>query len=160
MAAKEKKQSLIGFIIFLILLLGWFTFSLVTSLKAYETKTWPTAEGTIVRSEIKILNSTKGTDKYKPLISYSFRVGDALYSSSRYRASLGYGTREWAEEVLAGYPVDKKVTVYYSPENPTSAVLVTGLSPRNTGMLLISGLLFVALLVLFSRQLKKVKAKT
>jgi len=155
MTDKANDKSLLGFIIFLILLLGWFTFSLLTSYKALQTRTWTETEGTVTSACVKKLNSQKGKDKYKPVISYNYEIGGAIYSSDKYNLSLGYGDEDWAEGIIANYPAASKLTVHYNPENPAKAVIITGISPRNLEMLLISGALFVFLLVLYIRQLRK-----
>ena len=95
-----------------------------------ESKTWPTAEGVIVRSEIEAHDSTAGSDGSKkteavqyPKIAYQYQVGGQSHKNTRISFSSSSGN---AQQIVARYPKGKPVQVYYNPDRPKQAVLVPG----------------------------------
>ena len=75
--------------------------------------------------------------EYMVDIVYQYTVGAHTYNDSDlyYRAGSGseWGTEvddyEWA--LLAQYPVNSTVTVYYNPDNPDQSCLIPGINPQN-----------------------------
>ncbi len=69
-------------------------------------------------------------DLYKPVISYSYSVGERTYQGSRYKNSFLSCGEEWqavdraaAAQVVAAHPAGTSVTVTYDPDDPASAYL-------------------------------------
>lgn len=84
--------------------------------------TWQTVTGRVVSSEVV----SRGPNRYRPAITYEYRVGDDLYRSS----GLGLTDETWstgnhrnvAEEVAAHAP-GAAVTVHYDPADPQRSAL-------------------------------------
>lgn len=69
-------------------------------------------------------------DVYKPVISYTYLIGDKTYQSSKYRNSFVARGEEWlsadrqaVEKIVAAHPPGQTVTVNYDPDDPASAYL-------------------------------------
>jgi|GEM_PF-2323048 len=94
-----------------------------------DARSWPTAQGTIVRSERVSFKGSKGRTNYRATIAYSFvhagrehrgtRIHDERESSSTSRAT--------ADERLRGYSMGAPVQVYVNPQNPTDSQLIAGI---------------------------------
>lgn len=116
---------------------------------ARESPKWPTASGTIVTSTYE---RTK-PGRYVPIIIYKYRA----YGLERTSAALAFDhgladglridlsnvtlSQDWLDlkdtkQLLARYPVDRQVTVYYDPEEPGRAVLNPGVKSGMTGDLI------------------------
>jgi hypothetical protein len=92
---------------------------------------WPSAEGKVIASRVQ--SRRKGPDSlgydssdtemtHAPLVEYEYQVAGTTYRSSRY--TIGHGTSEYElESILERHPVGAKVTVYYDPADPQTAVL-------------------------------------
>jgi Protein of unknown function (DUF3592) len=64
---------------------------------------------------------------YHPDVRYSYVLNGTDYAGTRRSfADTGASWRGYAEGVLARYPVGKKVTVYYDPQNPRDSILERG----------------------------------
>jgi hypothetical protein len=101
-------------------------------IEASKSKGWPSAEGTVSKSEVK---ETHWEDivEYGVEIQYTYKVGDKHYLANRISwafDSLAEIKKDEAEKKVSEYPQGKGVTVYYDPGNPLIAVLDTGLSLR------------------------------
>ncbi len=92
--------------------------------EATAVKNWPTIEGTVVDSRVV------GERAFGPAVTYEYAVGDSQYTAtSNLRAPMFGGKRkkfEVARKLVEEYPIGKRVTVYYSPANPSKARLFTG----------------------------------
>ena len=69
-------------------------------------------------------------DVYKPVISYTYLVGDKTYLSSKYKNSFVARGEEWlsadrqaVEKIVAAHPPGQTVTVTYDPADPATAYL-------------------------------------
>lgn len=118
--------------------------------KALETKHWPSVEGTIITSEMS------GGTKVAPIVRYLYYVDDQEYSFDQVNPlKLGRGQKKYAQRVLDKYPMDAKVTVYYNPSDPKSAVLEPGTIAGNYWIPLIGLIIFLAPLTNFLPLKKK-----
>ncbi|RMG98831.1 MAG: DUF3592 domain-containing protein [Chloroflexi bacterium] len=89
---------------------------------------WPTTTGEVVASSVRASSDSDGTTYYAD-VSYSYVVDDHRYVSDTVSfGEYGSSDRSHAEEVVARYPVGKRVTVYYNPELPETAVLEPGVT--------------------------------
>jgi hypothetical protein len=59
-------------------------------------------------------------------IEYRFRVGKTEYSGNRYRYGPDSEGSKSAQQLVAEFPVGKKIDVYYNKEDPNDAVLSVG----------------------------------
>ena len=107
---------------------------------ANQSLSWPSVEGRVAWTEVKT-EETRGTSKtrlstiveYYVSVQYKYEVEGETYFASRYslgegdRASDLYSERSIAEEEATRlFPIESSLTVYYDPDNPSSAILAPG----------------------------------
>jgi hypothetical protein len=94
---------------------------------------WPTTQGRVTGSRV-VEETERRTDDdgderesttYRADIRFTYRVGDADYSSDNWKPGMlvSTGSPKPAEAVVARYPVGRTVAVYYDPTHPDCAVL-------------------------------------
>lgn len=109
---------------------------LLDFVRAVSSRDWPTAEGTIVSSEVDSETRSVGDGQSStscwPKVGYDYTVNDKTYSgdtiafsSLRSGPHIGSGRAE-AQVVVDRYPVGKQVRVYYNPKDPEIAALESG----------------------------------
>jgi hypothetical protein len=107
---------------------------------------WPTTQGTIVESQ----RGKPGAPR-ELFIRFRYMAGGRECESRRI-SFKGYSGRTW-KDLLAQYPLGAEVTVHYSPEAPSRAVLETGFVLRefSTPFFFVEGMgfLLLVLVVLF-----------
>ncbi len=83
------------------------------------------AEGTVTASRIVTSRGSKGGTNYKPEVKYRYAVGGREYQSDRYEfmpMSSSSG-RTSSQAVVAAHAPGTKITAYYDPVRPESAVI-------------------------------------
>ena len=129
--------------------------------RGWQSRGWPTVEGTITKSEVEVVASGVGgsgathTPYHRPDVEYSYWVDDKEYTGTR----IFFGSPEKFSQAHAGriakaYPVGREVMVACDPAQPGNAVLEPGLVWEGTtftiaiamggALVLIVGLLAVA----------------
>ena len=107
---------------------------------ANKSLAWSSVEGKVVRTEVQTerikgaASARKSTvTRYYVSVAYMYAVEGKPYYSSRYsigggdNASDYYSERSVAEKEAANlFPAGSKLTVYYDPDDPSSAVLAPG----------------------------------
>ena len=91
---------------------------------------WPTASGTIIRSELKSRRGSRGR-RYSADMAYRFvepTSGRPVQSRRIMIPSVPGTARLKAERIVRTYPNGAAVTVYYDPADPTNSVLEPGWS--------------------------------
>ncbi|GAB4495436.1 MAG: DUF3592 domain-containing protein [Anaerolineales bacterium] len=96
--------------------------------QALAMQTWRSTAGVILASELRTVRRWKDNLErtlYFPGLVYRYQVGEHEYTSDRF--SLGAET-EWGspapvQKILARFPVESPVTVYYNPQAPAESVL-------------------------------------
>lgn len=92
-----------------------------------NSNTWESTNATIVSSELEFLPAADADseDTWAPRVEYRYEVGDTIYTRNRIRftGSDSYADSDDARRVVNNYEVGRIVTVYYSPDDPTDAVL-------------------------------------
>jgi hypothetical protein len=129
----------------LILLLGAIGYWLQASPKAEiaarrRLREWRKTGGTVTGARLEEIRGarlsvpdrllkTKG-DVYKPVVSYTYPVGDKTYTCSKYRNSFLARGEEWmsanrqsVDKIVAAHPPGQPVIVNYDPEDPADAFL-------------------------------------
>ena len=154
MQTSSKKSVIPVFAIFLLMLLAWFTYSLMGFTRALQTKSWPTTTGIVNSAEVKKVAS-KGSSQYAPIIAYSFQIDNEEYTSEKYSSTTARGASQWAKDIVDQYPANSEVNVFYNPENPKQSVLVPGLQSDNYWMTILSLVFSVVVSLAFVKQLKK-----
>ena len=97
-----------------------------TLIKSLRTERWPVTDGVIQSAEQKTHSGHDGAT-YSAAVTYTYRVAGVSYEGSKISIGQMSSSADYARRILSRYPVGKKVPVYYSPTNPTEAVLETGI---------------------------------
>lgn len=105
----------------------------VSAKQAEAAQAWPTTEGVIETSEVEAFRAHRPDVEerhlsrrlFRPDVVYRYRVGAAELKGSRLRfGGRFYATFDsLAHGEVETYPVGRKVTVYYNPDNASEAVL-------------------------------------
>lgn len=112
--------------LFLIAGLGIFGYGLYELYQSHAAKNWPTAEATILTSEVSEESDSDGTS-YRPRITYEFTVDDTTHIGDRIHfGSVGSRNYDTHAEITARYPVAAKVPVHHHPSSPEHSVLEPG----------------------------------
>lgn len=112
-------------------------------------KDWPTTSGTIKERKIEPYKMGTATG-FKNSVSYVYKVGTRVIIGERikFQPKILYDGLETAE-FEKSFPVGKKFTVYYNPDNHDQSCLQTGASSaRLLGQLVIY--LILAAIIYFS----------
>ncbi len=95
--------------------------------KAQSSEKWPTTEGVIVTSEVIQKRDDNGL-MYSANIVYRYSVnnqqmeGDQIWFGDNYSSS----SRTQFQRIVNDYPLNKKVKVFYDPDDPVITVLQPG----------------------------------
>ena len=149
----KKRPSILGTLIFaaVFFIAGLMTYQHVTKPIAEEaeaSKDWPSVEGIITHSELTKSSDNDGNDMYSANVQYDYVVDGHTFNSSNIQTVDGSTSmKSSVKKTLKKYATGTKVTVYYDPEFPNSAVLEPG-TGFLFGLLLKLPLLFCALSVL------------
>jgi hypothetical protein len=108
---------------------GWGALVVPRLLGARATSSWPTVEGVVTSSEVRMKEDSSGDARYVPEITYRYTVDGVKRSSDRIAyASRRISSRSDAREIADRYPVGEQVRVHYDPDDPYTAVLEPGAS--------------------------------
>ena len=86
------------------------------------------ADGVVTASRIVTQRGSKGGTSYTPVVEYDYTVNGKTFHSDRYEFMGGSsgdfgGSKRVVTEMVAKHPAMAKVTVYYDPKCPDSAVI-------------------------------------
>lgn len=93
-----------------------------TRRKMGEIAQWPSTGGVVQRSYLEERSDSEGGSTSYPVVQYAYKVGANAYQGSKIAPGMEVGGMG-ASKVIAKYPVNALVTVYYNPANPSDAVL-------------------------------------
>jgi hypothetical protein len=94
--------------------------------KAKASESWPTVQGQVIKSELESHHDKKKTT-YSALVIYKFEADGEDYEGDEvWFGQYSSSDRSAMQKLVKEYPVGKDVTVYYSPDDPTQAVLQPG----------------------------------
>ena len=112
--------------------------------QAIRSYFWASTEGQVLSSTVTRVKRLNDPASYYASISYEYEVGGTKFTGDRvFLGEYGTGSAGPMQEIVDRYPVGKRVTVYYDPQDPNKAVLERGARLASFGLLLI-GLLFSA----------------
>ena len=97
---------------------------------------WPRSQGTIKESSIE-KETEKNSVRYRAKIVYDYSVSGSLYEADRISFKDSLSSREEIQRIIKKFPSGSTVMVRYHPRKPQLAVLRTGISIANVGMLVI-----------------------
>ncbi len=93
--------------------------------QAWVSRSWPHVQGTVVSYSVEQRKSTDSDNRvktyYYPHIVYRYQVNEQNYSGNR----IAFGDAG-GNSPGYGYFQEQNVTVYYSPDDPSQAVLRPG----------------------------------
>lgn len=89
---------------------------------AAKAQDWAATTGRVTLSTLEARRGSKGSTVYYPVIQYQYRVHAMDYESRKIMPGMEWGG-SGAQAIVAKYPADSTVTVYYNPENPAEALL-------------------------------------
>ena len=98
-----------------------------TLIKSIRTERWPVTDGVIQSAEMKSHSGSKGGTTYSAEVTYTYQVNGVRYKGNKVAIGQMSASPEYAQGILNRYPVGKKVSVHYSPTDPSEAVLETGI---------------------------------
>ncbi len=118
--------------------LGAVVWACVLAARALSTARWPSVDGSIV--EVGVLTdmemrprggmygAPRPTTVSKPVVRYTYRVGDQTYTNDRLQfRSTRSDTLRAAQRAVDAYEKGQAVKVYVSPSDPSISVLEPGL---------------------------------
>ena len=95
---------------------------------AHESRNWPKTEGTILSSTVRH-DSTRKSGSFRAEVTYTYTAGSVSFTGDRISfGNFGTSGTGHANAIVARYPRNAKVIVYYSPRDPSLSVLETGIS--------------------------------
>jgi len=100
---------------------GW------TLIKSLRSERWPVTDGIIQSADMQSSSGHHGSSTYSAKITYSYQVAGVSYTGGKVAIGQMSASSAYAHGILNRYPVGKKVSVYYSPGDPSDAVLETGI---------------------------------
>lgn len=106
-----------GFSIYLL----WSAFTVLK--RGKDSKSWPYVVGNIIESEVVRYSATSSRRDF--LVRYEYEVSDRLYNGNKATLYTLMHKSE-CEELAYKFPIGTSVNVYYNPNSPFEAVLVTG----------------------------------
>ena len=121
----------------------------VSFVQAGASESWPSVDGTMVRSEVggRYTASEKGKSghtTYLPTVEYTYVVEGKDYAGRRYELiERGEGDRATIERKLRDYPVGATVKVFYDPDEPAESLLKPG-RPDAMGIPFVLGFIAIA----------------
>ena len=98
-----------------------------TMIKSLRTEHWAVTEGVIQSAEQKSDSGGDGGTTYSAAVTYAYQVGGASYTGEKVSIGQMSASSSYAQKILNRYPVGKKVSVHYAPDDPAEAVLETGI---------------------------------
>lgn len=116
-------------------------FAINNAIDAHSTKNWPTAEGSIITSEV-----TRSSSRFVHHIVYVYTLDTIEYISDKVGlTNYAQYKRESDAKVEADkYPVNTKVTAYYNPDKVDEAILRPGIKGEHIFMFGLGLVIFLA----------------
>ena len=166
MQQRAKVPPLVASVPFVLLGTAFLFIGGLTLSKGDATHSWLSVQGKItVASSVdkrQSSGSQSSTWSYYPYWEYEYTVAGQRFTSHQIRegeGSRGHNTREAADQAaVSRFPVGTQVTVFYDPEDPSSAVLFRGASPGGVHLLVGTGLFLIALGFFLTFILRRYKA--
>jgi len=98
-----------------------------TLIKSVRTNDWPVTDGVIQSAQKKFhRDDNDGNGTYSAEVTYTYQVAGVNYDGNKIAIGQMSSSAAYAQGVLNRYPIGKTISVHYAPDNPTDAVLETG----------------------------------
>ncbi len=126
---------------------SWWGWRILQNARVSES--WPATSGKVTYSQVRIDHDEDGTT-YHAEVGFSYVVNDQRYSADTVSfGQYGSSSRNHADEIVARYPEEQTVTVYYNPAEPETAVLEPGVT-WSSYMVLGIGLVFACVSIVIA----------
>jgi hypothetical protein len=135
-----------------ILFLDWETAN--GMMRQCKTSKYIETIGTVTQSNMEITPNGKGT---RPMFQYEYIVNDTRYIGTKYKF-LVHDSIKVSRQLVADFPVDSTLPVYYCPDQPQLAVLCKGLD-RHTFIFPLLWIPFNGIMLLGFYALLKIKLR-
>ncbi len=100
----------------------------VRFIKGIQAKSWPTASGKIVNSNLVERWGSEDME-YEAEIKYSYTALNKEYKSNNLYFGLLSPTSKWpAKYLVKKYKKPTNIKVYYNPKSPSESILIVGLN--------------------------------
>lgn len=94
---------------------------------AIDSINWPHTQGVIIESHVwEHEDDDSSVKSYDPIIKYSYTVNGKTYTNDVVNYDYVNRGKEWAENVIADYPKNQQIPVFYKPDKPEFSVLERG----------------------------------
>jgi len=147
--ARRLKRLIIG-LLFIVIGGGVISWSSRSTSKVSATNAWPTAQGTVLSSDITVdttrLSGGRFSEQYRADVRYRFLVDGERYESNVFVLGLpkSFADRAEAEKIVEAHPAGSTVTVHYQPGNPARSSLEPGGTiPEAIGLMTLTGGMFL-----------------
>ena len=89
----------------------------------YAKSRYQPIDAVVVRSVVDAQRTSDGTT-YTPDVAYTYEVDGQEFTSDRHSFfEISSSSREFSEQIVQKYPVGTRVSAYYNPSEPSSAVI-------------------------------------
>ena len=119
------KPPYILFALFVLAGLAVAAYGLTVLYHARRTAAWPSTPGVVTKSDV-----SHGAQSHATAVAYAYTVDGVPYRGADIGRGIEFAstTEDHARRRVARYPVGARVTVYYDPAAPATAVLEPGVS--------------------------------
>jgi hypothetical protein len=107
--------------------LSWWGWNILQNAKA--SSSWPKVQGVVTQSAVRHKRDSDGGDSYLPEVNYEYSVKNQQHENETIKfGENSYGDRQPAADIVARYPIGKKISVSYDPASPHKSVLEPGVT--------------------------------
>ena len=121
----KQRLTTTSILIFLVLFLSGTVITVYSSsqlIAANKRKTWDIANATVLESSIV------ETGSMRPMVKYSYEVGNKTYTGSSDLQAPGFGNKarqyDVARKLSRKYPKGKNISIRYNPLNNSESVII------------------------------------
>jgi len=125
--SKWTKKDYVMLPLLIVVVVAFFVFfSWKACVQHFRLKNCVPVEAEVISADKKFYKSVRLTEGYKPQISFKYNVDGQIYTNDWLTSMKGlpYQSRSEVDKFLEGYPLGKRITVYYVPGKPERAFLL------------------------------------
>ena len=151
MTPADKLLGTLVAVIMAMVLPGW----VAGLVYGWRSKSWPSVTGEVLFSDLELSNTLRGGRMYRPVVHYTYTVGDHGYKGKRLFFGFdSFYTKRGARLIIEQYTGGQAVAVFYDRSRPASSVLRPGVTCRTWFGIALLGFVIVGIGfgILFSSQ--------
>lgn len=99
-----------------------FIYPAVTGIRSFRVLWYRRVQGSVLSTRLQSTVAGR-MNLHRPVIEYSYVVGNVTYRNNLYDSFNGDGTETWAREILQHYQAGAVCSVFYHPTDPQKSVL-------------------------------------